>query len=310
MSPRYDVLVAGEWYCDLIFSGLDAAPGYGEEVIASGLSTTPGGNYNMALGLKRLGIRTAWSADFGTDLFSGIVRDAARAEGLDPVAFRETGGPAPMVSAAFADARERGFITYRGIDVAPPAADLVQTLQPRWLLQSFRFTPEWLAFIEAARQNGVRVFGDCNGDGATLETPGVREFLALCDVFSPNEAEALTLTGTRSVEAALAVLAPLVPTVLIKCGASGVMASVDGARFAEAAPKVAVVDTVGAGDAFAAGYLAGVVWDLPIEEQLRAAVACGTLSTLGPGSSANPTATELRAFVERSFHRHARAASA
>jgi sugar/nucleoside kinase (ribokinase family) len=310
VSERYDVLVAGEYYCDLIFSGLDATPEYGREIIASGLTTRPGGCYNMALGLTRLGIRTAWASDFGTDLFSRLVLDAAREDDIDPVAFRPLDRPASMVTAAFADARERGFITYRGTDIVPPEAEVVTRLKPRWLLQSFRYTPQWLGFVRHARDKGVRIFGDCSDDGATLDTPGVREFIELCDVFSPNEAEALRLTGAHSTDAALAVLGKITPAVLIKCGANGVRAMIEGTRYAETAPKVEVIDTVGAGDAFAAGYLAGAVWDLPAVERLRMAVACGTLSTLGPGSSANPTAAELKAFAGRSFHHHAQAAPA
>ena len=309
MSDRYDVLVAGEYYCDLIFTGLNAAPAYGEEIVATDLTTRPGGAYNMALGLTRLGIRTAWACDFPTDLFSRLVLDTARADSIDPVAFRPLGRPAAMVSAAFSDARDRGFITYRGTDVVPPDLDLIAQLRPRWLLQSFRYTPEWLRFIWAAKDSGVLIFGDCNGDDVTLDCAGVREFIGLCDVFSPNETEALRLTGMSSVDAALDALAEITPLVLIKRGANGVTASIEGRRYDESAPAVDVVDTVGAGDAFAAGYLAAVHWDQPAAGRLRAAVACGTLSTTGAGSSANPTAAELNAFIERSFHQP-RAASA
>ena len=309
MTDRYDVLVAGEHYCDLIFTGLSAKPAYGEEVIAQSLSTRPGGCYNMALGLTRLGLRTAWASDFGTDLFSLIVLDTAKDDGIDPVAFRQLDRPAPMVSAAFSDARDRGFITYRGADVVPPDLDLIAKLQPRWLLQSFRYTSDWLRFIWAAKDSGIQIFGDCNGDDVTLECAGVREFIGLCDVFSPNETEALRLTGMSSVEAALERLTELVPVVLIKRGANGVTASIDGRRYDATAPAVEVVDTVGAGDAFAAGYLASVLWEQPVADRLRTAVACGTLSTTGAGNSANPTAAELNAFIDRAFH-HPRAASA
>jgi len=298
---RYDVLVAGEAYCDLIFAGLDGMPALGREVIASGLTTRPGGCYNMALGLTRLGLRTAWACDFGTDLFSRIVLDTAAEEGLDPVAFHRLGQPAAMVTAAFADSEERGFITYRGTEVVPPKARLLETLRPRWLLQSFRYTPDWLAFIGAAKAGGAQVFGDCNGDAVTLATPGVRAFIGLCDVFSPNEAEAMRLTHTDSAEAALAVLAEMAPAVLIKRGSTGVSAWMAGRRYDETAPRVAVVDTVGAGDAFAAGYLAGAIAELPVAARLRNAVACGTLSTMGAGSSANPTADALKAFVAQAF---------
>src|SRR3569832_2012058 len=203
MPDRYDVLVAGEHYCDLIFTGLSAKPAYGEEVIAQSLSTRPGGCYNMALGLTRLGLRTARASDFGTDLFSLIVLDTAKDDGSDPVAFRQLDRPAPMVSAAFSDARDRGFITYRGADVVPPDLDLIAKLQPRWLLQSFRYTSDWLRFIWAAKDSGIQIFGDCNGDDVTLDCAGVRENNNHSNDNTPNETEALRLTGMSSVATAL-----------------------------------------------------------------------------------------------------------
>jgi len=166
------------------------------------------------------------ACDFGTDLFSRIVLDTAAEDGIDPVAFRALDRPAPMVSAAFSDARDRGFITYRGTDVVPPDLDLIARLRPRWLLQSFRYTSEWLRFIWAAKDSGIAIFGDCNGDDVTLDCAGVREFIGLCDVFSPNETEALRLTGAGSVDAALERLAELVSVVLIKRGANGGAGSV------------------------------------------------------------------------------------
>lgn len=293
----YDVLVAGEAYCDLIFAGLDAQPRAGDEVIAQSLTVRPGGCYNMALGLTRLGIKTAWACDFGNDIFSRLVLDHAKVDGIDPITFRQLGHDAPMVSAAFTDSRDRGFITYRGHAINAPDIATIDATTPRWLLQSFRHSRGWLDFIRATKAAGVKIFGDCSGDGATLASADVREFVELCDVFSPNDTEALILTGAGTVEAALARLTALCPVVLIKRGSNGVVAMVEGHRYEETAPAVAVVDTVGAGDAFAAAYLAATIWNLPFADCLTMAVACGSLSTTGPGSSASPTAPELKAFV-------------
>lgn len=299
MSGKIDVLVAGEYYCDLIFSGLDAPPALGAEVFARGLTVRPGGCYNMALGLVRLGVRTAWACDFGTDLFSHLVLDAAKADGIDPGAFRYVGRSQQRVSAAFSGQGERGFITYREGEIAAPDPELAVRLRPAWLLQSFRPEPDWLAFMRAARAAGIRIFGDCNGEGATLDTPGVREFIGLCDVFSPNEAEALALTGAADAEAALDRLAGLAPAVVVKRGPQGASAVADGRRYDQPASRVDVVDTVGAGDAFAAGFLAAAIEGAPFEEQLLSAVACGSLSATGAGNSANPSAGQLRDLMAR-----------
>jgi sugar/nucleoside kinase (ribokinase family) len=174
---------------------------------------------------------------------------------------------------------------------------LLDRLKPKWLLQTFRFTPAWLGFLRAARARGIRIFADCAHGNFTLETSGVREFLSLVDVFSPNEAEALALTGRRDVDEALDDLAALVPAVVIKCGSLGASGLARGRHFDVAAPSVDVVDTVGAGDAFNAGFLAGAIWESGFEECVRLAVACGTLSTLGSGNAALPDGAELSAYA-------------
>ena len=300
MTAPCDVLVAGEYYCDLIFSGLDGAPRLADERLASGLTIHPGGCYNMALGLTRLGLRAAWACDLGTDRFSGIVRDAAKADGLDASAFREVRRSLQQVSVAFSGAGERGFITYREGTLRAPDTALLARLQPKWLLQTFRLEPDWMAFMRTAKAAGVKIFGDCNGDASGLDRPSVSEFISLCDVFSPNETEALALTGAGDVDGALAMLGDLCPTVVIKRGADGASAVVSGRlRYDAPAPAVTVADTIGAGDAFAAGFLAAALEGRPIEDQLSRAVACGALSTTGAGSSANPTAAELSSFMAR-----------
>jgi len=296
-ADRFDVLVAGEYFCDLIFSGLGAPPRLGDEVLARDLAVTPGGCYNMALALTRLGLKTAWATEFGTDLFSRLVVEAAERDGLDPIAFRHRDESIQRVSAAFSDGVDRGFLSYSETEVRPPDLGLTRRLNPLWLLQSFRFEPIWLDFLRAAKASGVRIFSDCRGGAFTLDTPGVATFLKLSSIFSPNEAEALALTGATNIDGALNRLAEFCPTVVIKRGAAGASGIDNGRRVDIAAPRVDVVDTVGAGDAFNAGFLAGELWGSGFAECLELAVACGSLSTTGAGSSAAPDAVRLVTFA-------------
>lgn len=304
------VLVVGEYFCDLIFAGLEDVPRPGAEFFATGLTVRPGGCYNMAVALARLGLATEWACDFGTDLFSRAVRAQATEDGIGGAGFTVLDHELHRVSAAFTHGTERGFISFSAAPVTPPEPALLDRLQPEWLLQSFRFTPDWLGFLRHARALGIRIFGDCRHGAFTLATPGVREFLSYCDVFSPNEAEALSLTGAPNLDAAIDRLADLTPVVVVKRGASGVRAHNRGERRDVSAPPAAVVDTIGAGDAFNAGYLAGVLWRRDFADCLTLAVACGTLSTTGAGSSAVPDAATLMAFADRSRRRSAGAEAA
>ena len=78
----FDVLVAGEIFYDMIFTGLGRMPVLGEETFASGLHTAPGGIAITAIALKRLEIEPALASDLGNDPYSAYLRKAILAEGV------------------------------------------------------------------------------------------------------------------------------------------------------------------------------------------------------------------------------------
>lgn len=292
-----DVLLTGEYYCDLIFAGLPGVPILGAELVARDFAVVPGGTYNIALALTRLGLDTHWAADFGSDLFSGLVLERAARDGLSPLLFNRLNQPLRRVTSVFSTNGDRGFLTYGDGAIVPPPADTLDRVQPAWLLQTFRFEPEWLAFMRAARAGGAKLFADCRGGDFTLETPGVREFLSLLDVFSPNEDEAVALTGTQHPKKAAAQLAELVPIVAVKRGAAGALVSDQGRWIKVAAPEVTVKDTTGAGDTFNGGVLYGLCSGRCTEEAAELAVLAGSLSVTDYGALAAPTLSALKKFA-------------
>jgi sugar/nucleoside kinase (ribokinase family) len=300
-----DVVVVGEYYWDLIFTGLPEVPRLGADLFARGFGMLPGASFTTAMALHRLGLRTVWAADFGTDLFSRLALEAAQAEGLDDRLFRRLDQPLERVSASFSFAHDRGFVSYAVRDDLPPAPEVLDAVAPRaLLLQSFRLEPELLALARAARQRGILVCLDCQHVAHRIDTPGVAELFREVDVFLPNESEAIGFTGEATAEAAMARLATMVPTVLVKRGAAGAIGVSRGRRCSVAAPAVAVVDTTGAGDSFNAGFLYGRLRGCDFRDSVALAVACGTLATTGHGGSALPDEDGLLAMV-----RHEAAAS-
>ena len=90
------------------------------------------------------------------------------------------------------------------------------------------------------------------------------------DLLFANEAELRALAGTDDFEAALAALAERVPLLVVTCSEKGAVAVERGRRVAvPAAPAAKVVDTTGAGDLFAAGFLAGQAQGRGVEDSLR-----------------------------------------
>ena len=117
----------------------------------------------------------------------------------------------------------------------------------------------------------------------------------LIDILFVNDEEVMCLTRNDDLEAAIAEVAPLVPLLVVTMGPNGAAAFRDGERFTVAAEPVAkVVDTTGAGDLFAAGFLSGHSEGREVEDCLRmgAIAAAEVISHYG----ARPEA-DLRALV-------------
>ena len=119
------------------------------------------------------------------------------------------------------------------------------------------------------------------------------------DVLFVNEREATALTRRTNKREALKALGRLVPCAVVKRGPRGAIAIQNGEMVASSGFKVKTVDTTGAGDSFAAGFVSAYTRSAPLAECLRVANACGALSTrkLG-GTPGQPTQAELQQFLK------------
>jgi sugar/nucleoside kinase (ribokinase family) len=128
---------------------------------------------------------------------------------------------------------------------------------------------------------------DTNWDPAETWDGGLRESIAQADLFFPNENEALAIARQDNLESALKMLhawgrPELV--VVVKQGADGALVSYsDGRVSVPVQPVQILVDTIGAGDSFDAGFLAGWLRGLPLADCAALGNACGRASTQARG---------------------------
>jgi ribokinase len=152
-----------------------------------------------------------------------------------------------------------------------------------FLLDKMR--PHWFAWFDKLHRAKKTISLDPNWD-PDGRWGSVRELLPLVDVFLPNAAEAMAISGERSAKAAGRALSQVCPLVVIKCGEEGAVAFRRGELLdpmMQAALQPHVADTTGAGDSFDAGFLRAWLLGKPIERCLELAVRCGStsLSALG-----------------------------
>lgn len=302
----FDIIVLGDYFYDLIYTGLPEFPEPGREIYSEDVTTTGGAMYITAVSLRRLGVRVGWPAYFGDDYYSRSVYDFARAEGLDLSLVKQVDHPYRRVTTALPLHGERAFVTYTDPDAPDLHAHWLEALEKsefRHVHVASLDCPERLQPVaELARARGATISVDC-GDGVHLNQPAMcRDRLALVDIFLPNAREARIIAETDNVDEALQTLADIVPTMVIKDGARGAMAMHKGEKaYAPAIAAGPVVDTTGAGDCFNAGFLYGfVVEQAPLEMCLRMGNVCGGLSVTGiGGATAAPTRAQLTEWLER-----------
>lgn len=123
-----------------------------------------------------------------------------------------------------------------------------------------------------ARAAGIRLAADLTQDLNGMGRDYLRHSLRWIDYFFPSYIEGIALTGEREPRRILDALATLGPRhVVLKLGAEGCLALVDGNVYAQPSLANVVVDTTGAGDNFVAAYLACVARNLPAPQALRIA---------------------------------------
>lgn len=291
-----DVLLFGEYFCDLIITGLAEVPRLGADIFGEAMEIVPGGAYILATALHRLGVHTRWAARLGNDVFSRFVREQAACEGLDTTLFEQIPAPLRSLSVSFSFSHDRGFISY--VDAFPEHhyQNVIAAQRPRWVVNTpFTGAPENLALAEFVHQQGAHLYTDCQYTTQTLNEPGLPDLLRLTDIFAPNQSEACQLTGETDPEQAAARLAEFCSLVVVKCGPDGVLARAGHQTWHAPALPVAVVDTTGAGDSFNAGFLAAHLRGEPIETCLRWGNISGGLSTTRRGgTAAAPTLEQLQ----------------
>lgn len=289
------VLLFGDYFCDLIFTGLPGLPRLGADLFSRDLAVVPGGAFNLALALTRLEVPTRWAARFGDDLFSRFVREECRRYGLDETLFEVHPQPYRVVSVSFSYAHDRGFLSYRDPLPKRDVRPILAAQRADWVVHlPFDAAAETQALLDFAHAQGSRVFSDCQYVDMTLATPGLTETLRRIDIFAPNRSEAAQLTGYDDPAQAARELARYCPLVVVKAGADGAYACQGDRVWHAPALDVPVVDTTAAGDCFNAGFLAALLRGEDLPTCLRWGNIAGGLSVTAHGALATPTLAKLQ----------------
>ncbi len=306
LEHAFDILVAGEINPDLILSG-NVTPAFGqvEQLVDAADLAVGSSSAIFACGAARLGLKVAIVGVCGADIFGHFMLDELSQRGVDVSAVivdpAQSTGLSVILNQA---AGERAILTHLGAINQLRAEQVTHSL-----LQKTHHLHVASYFLQTALQPGLpELFRGAHALGLTtsLDTnwdpsgawSGFDELLAQVDIFLPNQNEALAISGASRLEDALQILSRKSRAVAIKCGRDGGLARQGDVSAHAAALPVQVVDTVGAGDSFDAGFLYGWLKGWRLEKTLALAVACGSLSTRAAGgTSTQPTLDEAMQYL-------------
>lgn len=245
-----------------------------------------GAESNVAMGLAQLGVKTAWWSRLGRDSLGRFVRTAVQRRGVEVHTVTD---PDRRTGVYFKDIgpHETQVIYFREGSAASAMSPSDARLLPQWtsLLHLSGITPALSSGADALvelllrqpRSAGQRISFDVN-HRPQLWQEGIagtrlRDLAGLADIVFVGLDEAHRLWGTESARSVRALL-PQIPELVVKDGSRDATTFIGEQTTTVPAPPTDVVELVGAGDAFAAGYLAAALNGRAPEERLRAGHLC------------------------------------
>lgn len=305
-TREFDVIVVGELNADLILNG-DIEPRFDqvEKLIGDAALTLGSSSAIFACGASRLGLRTAFIGKVGDDIFGQFVIDQLEARDVFTAGIIRDKNVKTGLSVILNRESDRAILTYSGsigalkldeIDLKLLSSATHLHLGGYFLLDELR--PDLRGLFRMARDFELTISLDTNFDPNEKWNGGLNSILRSVDIFLPNEREICAITRKDDLLSAANLLVETTPTVVVKLGAKGGQVFQKGKSFSSDILKVDVVDTVGAGDSFDAGYIFAFLNSMDLQQSIRLACICGSLSTRASGGiTGQPTWEEAKKYL-------------
>jgi ribokinase len=285
------IAVVGSVNRDLVAT-TDSLPAPGETVLGAHFETAGGKGANQAVAAARLGAEVAFIGRVGDDEAGRMLAAAFRVEGVSAELLTVTDQAPTGLAVITVDGSGENTIV-----VSPGANDLVGLQDVAGASSLLRAASVTLLQLEIPMRSATLAALTAGGMvilNAAPAQPLPDELIAAVGVLVVNRSELADLTGSENPR--MASVLP-VPTTVVTLGADGAALVVDEEVTVYPAPRVEVVDTTGAGDAFCGALAAGIDAGLEIQAAVPRAVIAGAMATTAKGArSAMPTAAELDAF--------------
>ncbi len=300
-----EVAVLGAAAVDMI-AQVSKLPQADSIVVASSFGLYPGGaNANVCEALAKLGSRVVFLGKVGDDEGGRLLMDSFRESGVDTRGMKIVAGARSASCFITVDERgNRAIVGLAGVATLEEPGELDASLLEgiRALYIGDAFPEVACSAAEMAHAEGAKVFYGVGGVMASFGLPFLEDILKAADVLLVSRNETMMLSGIADPAQAVRYLADTGPQVVVETlGADGVQLLTPGRE--ERLPawrRSKVVDTTGAGDAFAAGFIKGYLEGMDWKEAVRlgSAVAALKIGHIGARTGL-PSRNQVKEFMER-----------
>lgn len=313
MKTEKRIFVLGSFIVDLAFR-CPGLPEEGETIRSQSFAMGPGGKgTNQAIAARRSGGEVTLLTAVGSDQLARVAEEVLEQEGIGTRHLHRFPGTSTGAAFIHVDSHtgQNRIIVFTGANDFLTPDDLRHAeaeikASSVFLTQLEQPIETAAAGLAIARSHGVRTILN-----PAPALPLDAEILALCDLITPNETEAFSITGVPTdtedgVRAAAARLRAMgARNVIITLGARGAFISGEAEGFIEAFAPPSLVDTTGAGDAFNGALAVALADGRSLEEAVLDGCAAGALCVSAAGTAPAmphaPAVASLRAAQQRRF---------
>jgi len=294
VNKKFDVIVVGELNVDLILNQIESFPEMGKEKLAEQMTLTLGSSSAIfASNLSSLGARVAFIGKIGNDSFGDLVIDSLNEKNVNTDMIIRDANLKTGATIVLNYDEDRAMITHPGamnyLNLEDIKTDYLSNARHLHFSSYFLqpgFRNKIGKLFKWAKELGLTTSFDPQWDPEEKWNLSVQNTLPFVDVFLPNYNEFLLLTGKDDINQAFDSVGEFANTIVVKNGNNGSILWQQN-QIAELPPYLNknVVDAIGAGDSFNAGYIFKFINGNSPEECQRFANLTGAINTTAAGGT-------------------------
>jgi sugar/nucleoside kinase (ribokinase family) len=302
---KYDVLVVGELNVDLILDGLHQFPETGKEIIAPEMTLTLGSSSAiLASNLSVLGNTVRFLGKIGKDAFGKKVMEDLQAKGVNTDSVIQSNTADTGITVALNYSEQRAMVTYPGAmeelsveEITDQVLASARHLHVSSVFLQPRLKPGLPALFRRAKEQGLTTSLDPQWDPSERWDCDWSDLLPYVDLFMPNLQEAMHIAERNTPNECISALKPYANTLVIKNGEEGALIWDEGQLLVQKSfHNPSVVDAIGAGDSFNAGYIHRYIRQENAANCAAFGALCGAVNTTAQGGTG--AFSSLEAFRE------------